>query len=171
LEVVVNKNILARVTSLAIFLFLASCSAGQGGSDNQEETVFTDPPMIFRNVASTLALIIEIIGIFAIVLAVLIAGFFFFRNLRRQDFNRTYGDLREHVGRGILIGLEFLVAADIIGTVAVDPTIENLGILGLVVLIRTFLSFAIEAEIHGRWPWQAASISSVTRGGEFSEDG
>jgi hypothetical protein len=53
----------------------------------------------------------------------------------------------------------------------VDPTIETLGILGLVVLIRTFLSFAIEAEIHGRWPWQAASIRSVTRGGEFSEDG
>jgi uncharacterized membrane protein len=171
LEVVLNKNTLARVIALAIFFFLASCAAGQGGSDNQEETVFTDPPTLFRNVASTLALFIEIVGIFAIVIAVLTAGFFFFRNLRRQDFNRTYSDLREHVGRGILIGLEFLVAADIIGTVAVDPTLENLSVLGLVVLIRTFLSFAIEAEIHGRWPWQAASIHSVTRGGEFSEDG
>jgi uncharacterized membrane protein len=171
LEVVLNKNTLARVTTLAIFFFLTSCAAGQGGSDNQDESVFTEPPAIFRDVASTIGIFIEIIGIIAIVAAVSAAGFFFFRNLRRQDFTKTYNDLRVHVGRGILIGLEFLVAADIIGTVAVDPTIENLSVLGLVVLIRTFLSFAIEAEIHGRWPWQAASIRSVKRGGEFSKDG
>ena len=59
-------------------------------------------------------------------------------------------------GRGILLGLELLVAADIIGTVAVTPSIENLLILGLIVLIRTFLSFSLEVEIEGRWPWRQA---------------
>jgi uncharacterized membrane protein len=60
--------------------------------------------------------------------------------------HRYWGDL----GRAILLGLEFLVAADIIGTVAVDPTFRSLGVLGLIVLIRTFLSFALEVEIQGR---------------------
>jgi uncharacterized membrane protein len=59
------------------------------------------------------------------------------------------------LGQAILLGLEFLVAADIIGTVAVNPTFRNVGILGAVVAIRTFLSFALEVEIQGRWPWQA----------------
>ena len=58
--------------------------------------------------------------------------------------------------RGILLGLEFLVAADIIRTVAVSPTIENALALGLIVLIRTFLSMSIEVELEGRWPWKRA---------------
>jgi hypothetical protein len=61
---------------------------------------------------------------------------------------------RSRHGRAILLGLEFLVAADIVGTVVVDPTFENLGVLGLIVLIRTALSFALEVEINGHWPWQ-----------------
>src|SRR3954451_14562469 len=63
---------------------------------------------------------------------------------------------RANLGRGILLGLELLVAADIIGTVAVTPSCENLAILGLIVLIRTFLSFSLEVEIEGHWPWQRA---------------
>jgi uncharacterized membrane protein len=63
---------------------------------------------------------------------------------------------RANLGRGILLGLELLVAADIIGTVAVTPSFENLGVLALIVLIRTFLSFSLEVEIEGRWPWQRA---------------
>lgn len=69
-------------------------------------------------------------------------------------FERTYRDLRADLGRAILLGLEFLVAADIIGTVAVAPTFANLGVLALIVAIRTFLSFALELEISGRLPWQ-----------------
>ncbi|MGI4732822.1 MAG: DUF1622 domain-containing protein [Janthinobacterium lividum] len=61
---------------------------------------------------------------------------------------------RSNLGRSILLGLEFLVAADIINTVAVEPTIESLLILAGIVLIRTFLSFSLEVEIEGRWPWQ-----------------
>jgi hypothetical protein len=59
-------------------------------------------------------------------------------------------------GRSILLGLEFLVAADIIRTVAVQPSLENVAVLGLIVLIRTFLSFSLEVEIDGRWPWRRA---------------
>lgn len=63
-------------------------------------------------------------------------------------------DFRSGLGRSILLGLEFLVAADIINTVAVEPTIESLFVLAGIVLIRTFLSFSLEVEIDGRWPWQ-----------------
>lgn len=70
------------------------------------------------------------------------------------DAFRTY---RANLGRGILLGLELLVAADIIGTVAVTPSIDNLIILALIVLIRTFLSFSLEVEIEGRWPWRRAA--------------
>ena len=63
-------------------------------------------------------------------------------------------DFRSSLGRSILLGLEFLVAADIINTVAVEPTISSLLVLAGIVLIRTFLSFSLEVEIDGRWPWQ-----------------
>ena len=66
----------------------------------------------------------------------------------------AYGRLRRDIGRSILLGLELLVAADIIRTVAVTPTLENVLVLALIVAIRTFLSFSLELEITGRWPWQ-----------------
>ena len=62
---------------------------------------------------------------------------------------------RQTLARAILLGLEFLVAADIINTVAVDPSFRSVGVLGMIVLVRTFLSFTLELEISGRWPWQA----------------
>ena len=61
---------------------------------------------------------------------------------------------RQTLGRSILTGLELLVAADIIRTVAVEPTMESVLVLGLIVIIRTFLSFSLEVEIEGHWPWQ-----------------
>lgn len=68
-----------------------------------------------------------------------------------DDLYRTY---RRRVGRAILLGLELLVAADIIRTVAVRPTVSSVGVLGIIVLIRTFLSMSLEVELEGRWPWQ-----------------
>jgi uncharacterized membrane protein len=162
----VKKAYLARIGALALVFALASCAGGQAGTNNQAQGTFNDPPAFFRTTANILSLIIEAAGILTIFLAVVIGGYYFFRNFRHQEFTITYRDLREHIGRGILIGLELLVAADIIGTVAISPTFENLAVLGLVVLIRTFLSFAIDAEIHGRWPWQAAIIGSKVKGGE-----
>jgi uncharacterized membrane protein len=67
---------------------------------------------------------------------------------------------RSNLGRSILLGLEFLVAADIINTVAVEPTVQSLIVLAGIVLIRTFLSFSLEVEIEGRWPWQKRSGGS-----------
>jgi uncharacterized membrane protein len=66
----------------------------------------------------------------------------------------TFQRYRADVGRSILLGLEFLVAADIINTVAIDPSLESLAVLAGIVLIRTFLSFALEVEIEGQLPWQ-----------------
>lgn len=69
---------------------------------------------------------------------------------------------RRRLGRSILLGLELLVAADIIRTVAVTPTIRSVVVLGAIVLIRTFLSFSLELEITGRWPWQKANATAPT---------
>lgn len=67
----------------------------------------------------------------------------------------AYRRYRQALGRAILLGLEFLVAGDIIRTVVVAPTLSNVVVLGLIVLIRTFLSMALQLELEGRWPWQA----------------
>jgi uncharacterized membrane protein len=74
-----------------------------------------------------------------------------------QGAEQGYRIVRTVFGRSILLGLEFLVAADIIRTVAVQPSLENVAVLGLIVLIRTFLSFSLEVEIDGRWPWRRAA--------------
>ena len=66
----------------------------------------------------------------------------------------SYDVMRRYFGRSILLGLEILVAADLIRTVAVDPTWQNVVVLGLIVLIRTFLSFSLEVEMDGVWPWR-----------------
>ena len=84
----------------------------------------------------------------------LAAAAFLIRLLGRRPFRDAYHELRTDLGRAILLGLEFLVIADIIGTVAVEPTLQNLGVLAVIVAIRTLLSFALELEVSGRWPWQ-----------------
>ncbi|MFD2236687.1 DUF1622 domain-containing protein [Aureimonas populi] len=71
-----------------------------------------------------------------------------------KDRKAAFRAYRANIGRAILLGLEFLVAADIIKTVAMEPTLESVGILAAVVVVRTFLSFALQVEIDGRWPWQ-----------------
>lgn len=81
---------------------------------------------------------------------------------RRSGKGRVgYQALRETFGGVLLLGLEILVAADLIRTVAVAPTLENVGVLGLIVLIRTFLSFSLEIEIEGVPPWRRATTSGA----------
>jgi uncharacterized membrane protein len=90
-----------------------------------------------------------------VVLGLVVASAMFLsRALRSEQFDPVYRSYRQNLGRAILLGLEFLVAADIIRTVAVDPSFQSAGVLALIVLIRTFLSFALQLEIDGRWPWQ-----------------
>jgi len=67
-----------------------------------------------------------------------------------QDYERY----KHQIGRALLLGLEILVAADIVRTVALDPTLESVAVLGILVLIRTFLTWSLVVEIEGRWPWQ-----------------
>jgi hypothetical protein len=74
-----------------------------------------------------------------------------------------YRIVRTVFGRSILLGLEFLVAAAIIRTVAVQPSLQNVAVLGLIVLIRTFLSFSLEVEVDGRWPWRRAALEGQHR--------
>ena len=66
----------------------------------------------------------------------------------------AYERYKTHLGKGLLLGLEFLVAADVVRTVVLDPTLQNVMILGLLVVIRTFLSWSLVVEIEGRWPWR-----------------
>jgi uncharacterized membrane protein len=93
-------------------------------------------------------------GIAAATVLALIA----FRRGQAADIYRLY---RQRVGKAILLGLEFLVAADIIRTVAVSPSFRGVGVLALIVLVRTFLSFTLELELEGRWPWQREKASTV----------
>jgi len=72
----------------------------------------------------------------------------------RSSTATAYQRYREGLGRTLLLGLEFLVAADIIKTVAVTPTFASVGVLAIIVVIRTFLSWTLELELEGRWPWQ-----------------
>ena len=98
--------------------------------------------------------------------AVLVAGLFLAAILavrtcmRTRDGTRAYNVLRRTLGGAILAGLEVLVAGDLIRTVAVDPTLDNVVILGIIVLIRTFLSFSLEIEIEGTLPWKRALTRS-----------
>lgn len=96
-------------------------------------------------------------GGIAVILAGATAATVRYARTRGTDPERAYHLYRVSLGRAILLGLEFLVAADIIGTVAIEPTLERLAVLGGIVLIRTFLSISLEVEIEGRWPWRRAS--------------
>ena len=97
---------------------------------------------------------IEIGGIAIIVLGLLGASIaVLWQVLQGRSGAEAFTLYRSNLGRAILLGLEFLVAADIINTVAIEPTVQSLLILGGIVLIRTFLSFSLEVEIEGRWPW------------------
>ncbi len=97
--------------------------------------------------------VIDGVGVAIIAIGTIVAGGTAVGRLLRKSTD-TYRILREQLGRSILLGLEFLVAADIIRTVAVTPNARSVAILAGIVAIRTFLSFSLELEITGRWPWQ-----------------
>ncbi|PSC06809.1 hypothetical protein SLNSH_02680 [Alsobacter soli] len=106
----------------------------------------------------TISACIEAAGVGLMVLGAVIATVsFLYVGLFTAGWPDAFRRYRANLGRAILLGLELLVAADIIGTVAVTPSFQNLEILGLIVLIRTFLSFSLEVEIEGRWPWRKAA--------------
>lgn len=98
---------------------------------------------------------LEAAGLGVLLVGVLVTtAAFLQRGFTARAWAEAYGRYRADLGRAILLGLELLVAADIAGTVAAPLDLRNIGALALVVLIRTFLSFSLEVEINGRWPWQ-----------------
>ena len=97
---------------------------------------------------------IEVLAVLIIIVGIIYGiGRYFFN--QRQQVGNAYKRFKDQIGKALLLGLEFLVAADIIRTVALSPTMQNVAILGVLVLIRTFLSWSLVVEIEGRWPWQA----------------
>lgn len=104
--------------------------------------------------AEVVSTIAEILGVMAILAGMVVATYRAFANFSSLGFDDSIKPYRQELGRAILLGLEFLVAGDIIRTVAVDPSLQASIVLGLIVLIRTFLSMSLQVELEGRWPWQ-----------------
>jgi len=122
----------------------------------------------FVEIVDTVGQGIDVAGVTVIVIGVVAAAVSAgLRAAQRQP--EVYRRLRQQLGRSILLGLELLVAADIIKTVAVTPTLDSVAVLAGIVLIRTFLSFSLELEITGRWPWQKPAASDQAAGGSPPE--
>ena len=113
---------------------------------------------------------IDAIGVAVIAGGALLAVFFTIGRARQEHDDSAYEFFRRRLGRAILLGLEFLVAADIIRTVAVTPSGESVAVLGGIVLIRTFLSFSLQLEVTGAWPWQRKSIAAADKTQGHSAD-
>jgi uncharacterized membrane protein len=99
---------------------------------------------------------VETVGVVVIILGSILSSFRFLRDLRRTNTATAYREFRRDLGRSIILGLEFLIAGDIIRTVVVSDTLANVAILALIILIRTLLSLTLHLEVEGRWPWQPA---------------
>jgi uncharacterized membrane protein len=112
--------------------------------------------MTFSQLVDGIGRGIDFAGVLAIAGGVVFSGFLAAGRLVRREPG-AYGRFRRDVGRGVLLGLELLVAADIIRTVVISPTLTSVAVLAGIVLVRTFLSFVLELEVTGRWPWQRAS--------------
>ncbi len=112
--------------------------------------------MELGHIFEKLTLAVEAAAIAVIILGILIAtGIYIFRLLRKQGGIESFESYRRGLGRMLILSLEFLVAADIMRSVLIEePTFRSIGLLGLIVLIRTFLSWSLEMELDGRWPWQ-----------------
>src|SRR4051794_10388115 len=120
--------------------------------------------MTFTEAMDDVAKAFEGLGAAVLVLSLLLSLTISGRVWRRtRQYRVAYRTLREAFGGVLLLGLEILVAAGLVRTVAVEPTLESVAILGLIVLIRTFLSFSLEIEIEGVPPWRRALVSGGRR--------
>lgn len=109
-----------------------------------------------RELVHIAVLAMEVVAVLIIVAGLAIGlTRFAARGLDHSDRRDAYHQFRVWMGRALLLGLEILVAADVVNTVALEPTLENVATLGLLVVIRTFLGWSLVVEIEGRWPWQA----------------
>ena len=117
---------------------------------------------LFKQAMDTTGTAVDGAGVIVIVFGALVATLLFLVRVRNQRPANEYRNYRQNLGRAILLGLELLVAGDIIRTVAVEPTLEQVGVLALIVLIHTFLSFSLEVELEGKLPWQRTGAGQAT---------
>jgi uncharacterized membrane protein len=122
----------------------------------------------FQHVVTLVGLGVDAVGVAAIVVGTLVSSVLAAVQIVRKEAG-AYDIYRRRIGRSILLGLEFLVAGDIIRTVAVHPTFTSVGVLALIVAIRTFLSFSLELEITGRWPWNKAKGTAPAQSSEAEQ--
>jgi uncharacterized membrane protein len=148
------------VTTLTSIAVLTSMTASEPAATSSFTTVMGYAAQAFEGLG---ALILTIGLLWSVVRAVLAWR-------RSGSPQRAYTALRQAFGATLLLGLEILVAADLIRTVAVAPTLENVLVLGMIVLIRTFLSFSLEIEIGGVLPWRRAPASGAESGGRATKN-
>jgi uncharacterized membrane protein len=122
--------------------------------------------MSYEGVAGDVVKVIEGVGGGIMVIGGLVALARFVRQSAAHAVSDPYRELRANLGRVILLGLEVLIIADIIQTIVVDPSLESVRVLGLIVLIRIVLSFSLEVEIDGAWPWNRWRFPSADRADE-----
>ncbi len=110
------------------------------------------------------AQLFELAGVGAMVVGALVALVMAVWPRHRESGANAFRHFREKMGRSILLGLELLVAADIIRTVSEEPTLQGVLVLGAIVIIRTFLSFTLAVELEGHWPWERARLRGLKQG-------
>ena len=122
--------------------------------------------MTFKELLELVVKGFETLGVGILVVGAIAALATFAGDVRQMDRTRAYVRLRGNIGRTILLGLEVLIVADIVLTVAIDSTVESAVTLGLIVLVRTFLSFSLEIELDGVVPWHRRAIEAAGPGAD-----
>jgi uncharacterized membrane protein len=110
--------------------------------------------MSFKDIIEVVGKAVDAAGVAVMIGGVLAVALIALGRTRAAGSSADYRAFRQGIGKAILLGLELLVAGDIIRTVAVSPTFRSAGVLAIIVLIRTLLSMSLEVELEGRWPWQ-----------------
>ena len=110
--------------------------------------------MTFKDIIEVVGKAVDAAGVAVMIGGVLVVALTALARTRAARSSADYRAFRQGIGKAILLGLELLVAGDIIRTVAVSPTFRSAGVLAIIVLIRTLLSMSLEVELEGRWPWQ-----------------
>lgn len=128
--------------------------------------------MTYDELISDVVRVVEGVGAAIMVVGGLLAlGAYVLAVARPATRQSAYGHLRQSLGRVILLGLEVLIVGDIVRTIIVDPTIQSVTVLGIIVVIRIVLSFSLEVEIDGTWPWSRGRLGSPEQGDELDSSG
>ena len=121
--------------------------------------------LLFRDMFGVAGFVLEAAGVLVIVMGIALSTVSFLRQLRQSDTLAAYQSYRQNMARSIILGLEFLIAGDIIRTVIVDQTFSSATVLALIVVIRVMLSLTLHFEVEGHWPWQRRRLEAEAAAG------